>query len=804
MPLWLVVVLAGVPDRVFAYSDVAQFMAPVLEAGGGGRFYTGTRGDGHTCAVCHGDTRGPDMRIEGFPERYTPGATYLLRVDWPANIEHVALMMEVTQANGRGAGAIALPPPDRYIAEELCEPSELGLLAAQLHAGPDGRQLVFVPDCGARAVYVQWTAPEKASEALRLSGSLMSSNQDSDRTGDGVTPFVLTSSVVDQTSPRPTTGCQLMRPPRSTLGAWGWMVGLVLCWRWRSWLRLLVLLGLLCGGGCVDPDREQAEPGRVHTMPGTSVDAWPEATAQPGDAEDGSAALPVTASPTGGPRMRFSVTTGPVGGKYAPRNVGAIWVSDAEQRWIRTLKVWAQLRERYLQAYWAANPERDRTDAVSSATLRTHQTHEVSWDFTDLDGDQLPAGRYHVHLEVTDRDAPGSVLTIAFEMAPGATDVIATPDGSWFSDAQVTLSLAGDPAEEASAGDSRDVQDAGVERSVPQDAESPGTEDEVDTSEGEEVLPEEPANDGGPAEEPAAQLPQADDCGAIEAACADSSEAEAQAACLAIVDDAASQCAHWRSACSAACNGSAEALQPVVLNFVAQVNSAEFACGDTYPAQGTAATTVEPLDFRFYVQDVELVNQEGQAVRMALATAPPWQHATVALVDFEDGSGRCLEGDPGTHTQVTGWLPQGEYRGLHFKVGVPRALNHGDVFELPDPLRAPRMQWTWLDGYRFMRAEWAEAGGQGIGSLHVGSTVCSGDPALGAVQCQNSNRVAVQLSEFAPESHVVLADIAPLFTAYDLTQVNECHGAGPSCEGMLTALGLMQGPQQVFSAGPRP
>ena len=98
-----------------------------------------------------------------------------------------------------------------------------------------------------------------------------------------------------------------------------------------------------------------------------------------------------------------------------------------------------------------------------------------------------------------------------------------------------------------------------------------------------------------------------------------------------------------------------------------------FACGQTYANQGTAATSVTPRDFRFYVQDLRLINAAGQEVPVTLDVRAPWQAATVALLDFENGQGACLgSGDAGTDTTITGTVPAGNTRVWRSGTAFPR------------------------------------------------------------------------------------------------------------------------------------
>ena len=115
----------------------------------------------------------------------------------------------------------------------------------------------------------------------------------------------------------------------------------------------------------------------------------------------------------------------------------------------------------------------------------------------------------------------------------------------------------------------------------------------------------------------------------------------------------------------------------VTLNFAAAVNGADFACGTSYADVGTSATEITPVDFRFYVHGVELINADGSAEEVEL-DENTWQRDGVVLLDFENGSGPCVNGTAATNTAITGSVPAGDYTGIRFVLGVSEDLNHAD------------------------------------------------------------------------------------------------------------------------------
>lgn len=143
----------------------------------------------------------------------------------------------------------------------------------------------------------------------------------------------------------------------------------------------------------------------------------------------------------------------------------------------------------------------------------------------------------------------------------------------------------------------------------------------------------------------------------------------------------------------------------VAINFQAWVGEDEFVCGESYDNVGTSQTTITPKDFRFYVSNVALIDENGDAVPLELEQDGKWQHQSTALLDFEDGSGTCDNGTTEINTTVVGSVPEGNYQSLQFTLGVPKKLNHEDAAIAPSPLNLTSMWWNWQGGYKFLRVD---------------------------------------------------------------------------------------------------
>ncbi|HZR82260.1 MAG TPA: MbnH family di-heme enzyme [Candidatus Binatia bacterium] len=252
----------------------------------------------------------------------------------------------------------------------------------------------------------------------------------------------------------------------------------------------------------------------------------------------------------------------------------------------------------------------------------------------------------------------------------------------------------------------------------------------------------------------------------------------------------------------------------VGVTFVAEVNGAPFACGGRVAGVGTSAATVEPSDLRFYVSEVRLVDAAGGEAPVALDQDGVWQLDDLALLDFEDATGRCsATGSPETNAIVRGSVVPGDYVGIRFTVGVPFERNHGDAATAPSPLDKTALFWNWNAGYRFLVFDgWVVESASEL-RLHVGSTRCDGDGRGHVTGCGNPNRIPVDLSGFDPRRDGVVADFGALFVDTDVERnapqtppgcmgsTNDADCAGPFAHLGLPFSGGSAGVQQLFRVG---
>jgi len=239
--------------------------------------------------------------------------------------------------------------------------------------------------------------------------------------------------------------------------------------------------------------------------------------------------------------------------------------------------------------------------------------------------------------------------------------------------------------------------------------------------------------------------------------------------------------------------------QHVAVRFQAMVGDEKLACGKTYTGIGSSKSKLSPRDFRFYVHNVELIDDAGTSVPVLLAQDGKWQLDDVALLDFEDATGGCVNGTPETNDRVVGTVPRGHYTGLRFTLGVPFNKNHTDLTTQPPPLNLTALSWVWNAGRKFARLDFASTGMPRGYAIHVGSTGCTPNNVKTAppVQCSEPNRAEVEFAVFDAANDVVVADLAALLkdTNIDTNQEKTAVGCMSSpedsdCAGIFANLGL--------------
>ena len=271
--------------------------------------------------------------------------------------------------------------------------------------------------------------------------------------------------------------------------------------------------------------------------------------------------------------------------------------------------------------------------------------------------------------------------------------------------------------------------------------------------------------------------------------------------------------------------------QPVTIRFQAQVGDRPFQCGESY-SLGRPAKMMTPMDFRFYVSDIALIDVNGKAVPLQLEQDGKWQYKSVALLDFENKSAACSNGTEDVRDRVVGTVAPGTYKGIRFSLGVPFALNHADATLATSPLNLTSLWWNWRGGYKFLRIDLMDAGmsmSQGTSeqslsnhgaesahgsaghsshavqgfAIHLGSTACQARMTTQPpTSCANPNQAEIVLKNFNPAQNVVIVDLAALVASTNLGMNQPSTAAGcmsepgdRDCLGIMASVGVSFGGQ---------
>lgn len=283
------------------------------------------------------------------------------------------------------------------------------------------------------------------------------------------------------------------------------------------------------------------------------------------------------------------------------------------------------------------------------------------------------------------------------------------------------------------------------------------------------------------------------------------------------------------SICSIACSSdpsldermAEQGLARTEIAFTALIGAEPWRCDGAYQ-MGSPPSEVRPSHLRLFVHDISLIGPDGQAVPLVLEDNE-WQGNfedvghTVALLDFDDGTGNCRYTDPEVHTTVSGWAPAGgSYTGLSFRIGVPSALNHLDAGLAPPPMNRPGMWWSWKDGHMTLRAEFDtlssdshrpvtadDTTNPGGWQLWLAETVageCAEDVPT-VFNCPDEQQPRIQLDQFDANSDTVELDLGALFSDVDLARTEYDPEPAEGIEPQVTDPTITPYPMPDYSPG---
>jgi hypothetical protein len=115
--------------------------------------------------------------------------------------------------------------------------------------------------------------------------------------------------------------------------------------------------------------------------------------------------------------MAVSFTPQSDGGNFDPRNVNAVWITDASGKLVRNLYARAGQRAGYLSQWrrvYTASPQTG-VDGVAGATASSFSAYSGTWDLTNAKTSaKVAQGTYTLNLQFADNDAAGPFASVKF------------------------------------------------------------------------------------------------------------------------------------------------------------------------------------------------------------------------------------------------------------------------------------------------------------------------------------------------------------------------------------------------------
>jgi hypothetical protein len=111
--------------------------------------------------------------------------------------------------------------------------------------------------------------------------------------------------------------------------------------------------------------------------------------------------------------LELSFSSRSTGGEYSPNHILAVWVENDKGDFIRSLKVRASERKKYLYT-WKSASDGNTTDAVTGATISGPTAHKINWNLQSKDKTDVLNGDYVIQMESTDKSSKGAFASFPF------------------------------------------------------------------------------------------------------------------------------------------------------------------------------------------------------------------------------------------------------------------------------------------------------------------------------------------------------------------------------------------------------
>lgn len=128
--------------------------------------------------------------------------------------------------------------------------------------------------------------------------------------------------------------------------------------------------------------------------------------------------------------ISFQITTKNYIAEYSTKHVMAVWVTEDNGTFVKSLLVLAATRKYDLVA-WNAASSGNEVDATTGATQSSHIARTITWDCTDIAGDEVEDGTYRLNIEYTSNDAGFDVgPTANYAFSKGVDNQSYTPSNT--------------------------------------------------------------------------------------------------------------------------------------------------------------------------------------------------------------------------------------------------------------------------------------------------------------------------------------------------------------------------------------
>ena len=233
--------------------------------------------------------------------------------------------------------------------------------------------------------------------------------------------------------------------------------------------------------------------------------------------------------------------------------------------------------------------------------------------------------------------------------------------------------------------------------------------------------------------------------------------------------------------------------QNLVLNFEATVGSQPFQCGVEFSNLGSTNASLTFTDLRFFIHDIQIYTDNGQGVKANVQDDNIWQNDGVVLLDFEDG---CDNGTAELNTRAIVTVPQGQYTGVSFRLGIPSKINSSETIleGRGSPFNQSSMYWSWRSGYKFIRIDTMQSF-----RFHLGSVGCDED-----FSCVHENQFLIEIGEINFDADTITLDLKRMLENLDVTQntadtPSGCMGEhdDPDCLSIFQSFGVPETYQQI-------